>query len=306
MTKKNIKTPKKINYLGSSNKLEYNETFYKNFEYNYWYHKCNALYEYVKFPKKIKKDIMFPNDTTNEKYILENFKMEIHMTVFHSTETLFLVIFAHLYLPNLFPIWITHCTSTELFNQIKKVADNGLDSILTNANDWLLGLIYPFAKPTDRGFSGLNNSIKYIKNYLQNSAKEYVDHVEYNSYKHGLRCFPGQFTMKIIGEQSQKTLLDSKSDSIFFYELEKHKAKKNTYQIKNSHKSYDVKRDANLIITNSMILENIFLIRKKGLESKGKVFSVRKNIFQGKNSSKLFAFKEGNKAKGIVTRFSHS
>jgi len=306
MSKKKKNVQKKILFLGSANQTQYNETFYKNFEYNYWYHKCNALYEYVKYPKKIKTQVMFPDDSTNEKYILENLKMEIHMTVYHSTETLFLVIFGHMHLPNLIPIWMTQCLSTELFNEIKKVADNGIDSILTNADDWLMDLIYPKAKTTDKGFSAIKNSIKYIKGYLQNLAKEYVDHKEYNSYKHGLRCYPGQFSLKIMNDKTNAVLVDSNSDSIFFYELEKNKVQKNTFNIKNSHKSYDINRDANLILTNSMILENIFLIRKKSIESKGKPFSVRKNIFLGKKPWELFAFKEGNKQKGIVTRFSHT
>lgn len=310
--KRKEKEQRKIVYSISENSLErINKNFIQHFNYSYWYHKINALYEYIEKPEKIKTEVKYPHDITLDETIIENFKLDIHMSVFHSAETLFLVLFGFLYEPNSIPVWISRCSNTKLWELIKQFSDNGLDHFVTNSEEFLLFLLYPAIDKKHELYEDAKLSVRFVKNYLKQLSKEYVDHFEYNSFKHGLRCNSGQSRFQLKDDKTQTILLDSASDAIQFLELNLiRKNKEMIYEIKEASKTYDVKRDADIIIFTYQILHNIFEYRqsviKKELTGSNCRIRFLPYLYKTDESHKIFDFKHENSVGGFVTRFSYT
>ena len=310
--KKQLKRQKKIVYnLHPKDAERITKAFIQNFPYNYWQHKINAIGEYIVYPEKIKDDVRFKPDVTLDESIVERFKMEVHMTVFHSAETLFLILLGFLYEPQSIPFWITRCTSNELHGYIEKLSKEGLSSFITNPNDWLRDILYPAIDKTHPKFKDSKYSTKFTIDFIKRLAKEYVDHVEYNSYKHGLRCTSGQSRFQMKDEKSGKILLDSSSDTINFLELEKiTKNKEIIHKFRESSKTYDHERDCTIIRITTNILSNIFsfkqLVIKRelvGSDCKIKFIPV---FFKFDKANKVFEFDMTKSRGGFITRFSFS
>ena len=307
--KKQLKKQKKIVYdLRPEAAERINKSFIQNFPYNFWQHKINALGEYIVYPEKIKDEVRFDPDNTLDESIVERFKMEIHMTVFHSAETLFLILLGFLYEPKSIPFWITRCTSPQLQQYIEKLSKEGLGGFITDPHKWLRDVLYPAIDKTHLKFDDSKFSTKFTVDYVQRLAKEYVDHVEYNSYKHGLRCTSGQSRLQMKDEKSGKVVFDSFNDTINFLELEK--ITKNTeiiHKFKESSKTYDHDRDCGIIRITTNILANIFsyrqlVIKRELVESNCKIKFVP-YFFQFDKANKVFEFTPKNSSSGL-TRFS--
>jgi hypothetical protein len=309
---KKRKERKKIVYNTSEDTIgRFNKSFFQHFNYNYWYHKINALYEYIEKPEKIKTDIRYEHDNDLDESIIENFKLEIHMSVFHSAETLFLILFGCLYEPKGVPVWISRCSSENLHNLIEQLAKGGLESFITNSDEWLRTLLYQAIDEKHNLFEKSKLSTRFTKKYLQRLAEEYVDHVEYNSYKHGLRCNPGQSGFQLFDEKTQTIVLNSKNDAIMFLELEKtKKGNEIHYRVKESSKTYDIKRDIGIIITTTQILHNIFdyrqLVIKRELVGSDCKIKFLPYLYKTDNPREIFDFEYKNFSGGFVTRFSFS
>src|SRR4051794_10096551 len=71
---------------------ELQNDYFQFYHYNFWMHKANAVLSFIEHPDRIK-DLRFEEDEDLDEYILDNLKMELHMMVFHSSESLFLNIF---------------------------------------------------------------------------------------------------------------------------------------------------------------------------------------------------------------------
>jgi hypothetical protein len=310
--KKKKKEQKKIVYNTSENTIEhFNKSFFQNFNYNYWHHKINALYEYIEKPDKIKAEVMYDHDKDLERTVIENFKLEIHMSVFHSAETLFRVLFGCLYEPNALPVWMARCSSDTIRSYIERLAKGGLEDFITDPDDWLKFILYPAVDEKHPSFEASKLSTKFTKNYLRMLAQEYIDHVEYNSYKHGLTCTAGQVGLQLVDEKTQTTMLSSENDAILFLELGKTKKSNEVhYDIKQSSKTYDNKRDIGLIITTTQILHNIFDYRQSVIKKEivGTDCRIRFASYQFKTDDpkKLFEFEYKNAMGGFVTKFSMS
>lgn len=308
--KKQKQKEKKIVYNISQEVAErINRNFIQHFNYKYWHHKLNALYGYISDPTKIETEIKYEYDNDLDETVIENFKLEIHMEVFHSAETLFLVIFGFLYEPKAIPLWISRCSSQQLRQLIKKLAEGGLESFITKPDEWLRAVLYPAIDESHQQFEDSKLSTKFTKNYLKRLAQEYIDHVEYNSFKHGLRCSPGQVRFQFVDDKSQTSMLDSTSDAILFLELDKvDKGKEILYKVKESSKTYDVKRDGDIIVITTHILSNIFDYRqlaiKKQLVGSDCKIKFLPYFFNTEEVGKLFEFDIKGAHGGFVTRFS--
>ncbi|WP_316506382.1 hypothetical protein [Nitrosopumilus sp.] len=309
-TSKKIKKQKKIVYDCRPEDAERtNKTFIQNFPYNYWQHKINAIGEYIAYPEKIKDEIRFEPDNTLDESIVERFKMETHMTVFHSAETLFLILLGFLYEPNSIPMWISRCTSSQLQGHIEKLSKEGVNNLITNPNDWMRSVLYPVIDKNHSKFEDSKYSTKFTMDFIKRLAKEYVDHVEYNSYKHGLRCTSGQSRLQIKDEKSGKIVLDSSSDTINFLELEKIPNNNETiHKFKESSKTYDYERDCGIIRITTNILSNIFsyrqLLIKRELVGSDCKIKFLPFFFKFDKANKVFEFNPKNSKGGLITRFS--
>ena len=116
--KKKIKTNDKIEFTTQRDLKELQELFFTQFNYNYWIHKANVLTHFIDNLDAIK-ILKYEEDIYSEEVINENLKLELHMSVFHSSESLFRIIFAITKMPNFPWIWIAKCSPQELNDLIR-------------------------------------------------------------------------------------------------------------------------------------------------------------------------------------------
>ena len=104
---------------------ELQRDYFLHFNFNYWMHKAKALLAFIEDPSMINK-LRFEGDNDSEETIVDNLKMDLHMMVFHSSETLFLNLFSIANMPQLPWIWISRCSRNTFLCLVKIIADNGL------------------------------------------------------------------------------------------------------------------------------------------------------------------------------------
>jgi len=73
--------------------------------------------DFIENPSRLSM-IRFTNDLDAEESIVENLKMEIHMTVFHTAESLFLTVLGHFFYPAMPWLWMSTCTQNKFNNVI--------------------------------------------------------------------------------------------------------------------------------------------------------------------------------------------
>jgi hypothetical protein len=137
-----MKHQKDEQYVSQVPESELQNDYFQFYHYNFWMHKANAVSSFIEHPDKIK-DLRFEEDEDIDEYILDNLKMELHMMVFHSSESLFLNIFAIIYQPNFPWVWVSRCTSQKLNDLISKVKRGGLSLLKENPEIWLRNNLYP-------------------------------------------------------------------------------------------------------------------------------------------------------------------
>ena len=212
--------------------------------------------------------LRFPKDIDSDKFIIENLKMEIHMMVFHSAESLFLTVLGHYFYPAMPWFWMSTCTQNKFNNIMNLWQEKGLNAIINEPEKWLRDILYPTITESHEKYQKTKDSATFAKKYLNRLVREYIRHKEYNAYKHGLRIFPGPGRFQEFDEDnSGEEVTGIRGDSLEFltYELPLH-GDEHEYRIKRTSKKYDVKVDINIISTTTWLLQN-FLERKR-VESK--------------------------------------
>jgi hypothetical protein len=147
-------------------------------------------------------------DIETDEYIIQNLKMEIHMMVFHSAESLFLTILGHYFYPTLPWFWMSTCSQNK-FNKILNMwsKNKGLGSVIKEPEQWLRDVFYLTINESSKDYQRTKESAAFAKKYLDRLAREYMRHNEYNAYKHGLRVFPGQGRVQAIDDATGTTQL---------------------------------------------------------------------------------------------------
>jgi hypothetical protein len=230
-------------------------------------HKANALLSFIENPSTIN-TLKFEGDKDSDEVISYNLKMELHMAVFHSPETLFLNIFSIIFMPSFQWIWISRCRSNVLHGLTKIVGKKGLSKLAQSPEIGLRENLYPSVHPEHTNYEKTKLSAAFVVDYLNSLANEYLDHNEYNSYKHGLRSFVGRQKLQAIDDQTHELVMHMDSDIIEFLEFEKKDRKGNPYinkkdgkpyvRLKLATKGFDYKRNCGIIRMNSAILTNLF------------------------------------------------
>src|SRR5918997_4981136 len=241
----------------------YQRDYFIGYPYRYWLHKGRALMYFFEDRSRLS-TLRFPKDTDTDDYIIENLKMEIHMMVFHSAESLFLTVLGHYFYPDLPWSWMSTCTQNKFNNIMNLWQEKGLDAIIKDPEKWLRDILYPTITESHEKYRKTKDSAIFAKKYLNRLVREYIRHKEYNAYKHGLRIFPGPGRFQDIDEDtSGEGVTGIRGDSLEFltYELlllgDEHE-----YRIKRTSKKYDVKVDINIISTTTWLLQN-FLASKR-------------------------------------------
>ena len=116
--------------------------YFLHFNPNYWMHKAKALLSFIENPSNIT-SIRFEGDKDTEETVVSNMKMELHMMVFHSSETLFLNIFSIVKMPLSPWVWISRCDPNTLHALIDTVARRGLAGLQGSPEIWLRDNLFP-------------------------------------------------------------------------------------------------------------------------------------------------------------------
>jgi hypothetical protein len=220
-----------------------------HFNPNYWMHKANALLSFIENPAMIN-TLKFEGDKDTDEVIIYNLKLELHMTVFHSSETLFLNIFSMIFKPDFPWIWISRCKSKKLYNLIETVGKDGLSKLASTSG--LRENLYPSIGPKHTNYEKTVVSAAFVVDYLDTLANEYLDHNEYNSYKHGLRSFVGRQKLQAIDDQTNELVAHMEGDIIQFLEFQDTDMKGNQFidedrqayvLVKLATKGFDYKRE---------------------------------------------------------------
>jgi hypothetical protein len=208
----------------------------------------------------------FPKDVDSDEFIIENLKMEIHMMVFHSAESLLLTVLGHYFYPDVPWFWMSTCTTNKFNNIMNLWQGKGLDAIIKEPEKWLRDTLYPTINESHEAYHKTKGSAAFAKKYLDRLVHEYMKHKEYNAYKHGLRIFPSQSDFHAIDDSSVQGVTDSEGDFLGFLKYELGEGNDFEYHIKHTSQIYDVNVDINIIRTTTLLFQN-FLERKRA-ESK--------------------------------------
>ncbi len=254
-------TEKGIKFVGTLPLIDFQRDYLIGYPYGYWLHKGLALMHFIEDRSKLS-ILSFPKDIDSEEFIIENLKMEIHMMVFHSAESLFLTVLGHYFYPAMPWFWMSTCTQNKFNNILNLWQEKGLDAIIKEPETWLRDILYPTISESHEKYQKTKDSATFAKKYLDRLVREYMRHKEYNAYKHGLKIFPGPGRFQAIDDTSGEPVTDIQGNMIEFLTYEILQEHDYQYRIKRTSKKYDVKVDINIINTTTWFLQN-FLERKR-------------------------------------------
>jgi hypothetical protein len=252
---------KRIKFVGTLPLIDYQRDYLIGYPYGYWLHKGLALMHFIEDRSRLSM-LRFPKDIDSDEFIIENLKMEIHMMVFHSAESLFLTVLGHYFYPAMPWFWMSTCTQNKFNNITNLWQEKGLDAIIKEPETWLRDILYPTISESHEKYQKTKDSATFAKKYLDRLVREYMRHKEYNAYKHGLKIFPGPGGFQAIDDTSREPVTDIQGNVLEFLTYEILQEHNYQYRIKRTSKKYDVKVDINIISTTTWLLQN-FLERKR-------------------------------------------
>jgi hypothetical protein len=258
---------RRIKFVGMSQLINYQRDYFIGYPYGYWLHKGLALMHFIEDRSRLA-ILHFHKDIDSDELIIENLKMEIHMMVFHSAESLLLTILGHYFYPAMPWFWMSTCTQNKFNNIMNLWQEKGLDAIIKEPEKWLRDILYPTVNESHEKYQKTRESATFAKKYLDRLVREYMRHREYNAYKHGVRIFPVLGPFQTIDDEttSGDVFPDIQGDLLEFLTYELLQGDDYEYRIKRTLKKYDVKVDINIISITTRLLQN-FLERTR-VESK--------------------------------------
>lgn len=256
-----------IKFAGMLPLSNYQRDYFIGYPYRYWLHKGRALMHFIEARSRLS-TLRLPKDNDTDDYIIENLKMEIHMMVFHSAESLFLTVLGHYFYPDLPWFWMSSCTQNKFNNIMNLWQEKGLDAIIKEPEKWLRDALFPTINESRKEYQKTKESATFAKKYLNRLVREYMRHKEYNAYKHGLRVFPGHGRVQATTDEATGEVAaeDIQGDILEFLTYELPVGHDYEYRIKRTSKKYDVNVDIGIISITTWLLQN-FLERKR-VESK--------------------------------------
>jgi hypothetical protein len=245
--------------------IDYNRDYFIGYPYGYWLHKGLALMHFIVDRSKLSA-LRFAKDADSDEFIIENLKMEIHMMVFHSAESLFMTVLGHYFYPAMPWFWMAICTQNKFNNIMNLWQEKGLDAIIKEPEKWLRDILYPTVNESHEGYQKTKDSATFAKKYLDRLVTEYMRHKEYNAYKHGLRIFPSQMSLQGNHGTSEYEITDTQGDFLEFLKYQQLQGNDYEYCIEHTSQKYDVNIDIDIIRTTTWLLQNFF--ERKRAESK--------------------------------------
>ena len=245
--------------------IDYNRDYFMGYPYGYWLHKGLALMHFIEDRSKLSV-LRFAKDVDSDEFIIENRKMEIHMMVFHSAESLFMTVLGHYFYPSMPWFWMSICTQNKFNNIMNLWQEKGLDAIIYEPKKWLRDILYPTVSESHEGYQKTEDSATFAKKYLDRLVQEYIIHKEYNAYKHGLRIFPSKRSLQGNHGTSGDVATDIQGEFLEFLKYQSLQGNDCEYFIEHTSQKYDVNIDIDIIRTTTWLLQNFF--ERKRAENK--------------------------------------
>ena len=193
------------------------------------------------------------------------------------------------------------------------VNNKRIDAVQDSPDVWLRENIFPFVKEDHENYTKSKKSIAFVIQYLRALAKEFLDHPEYNSYKHGLRSFVGKIRYQIFDDNTRTKLNDMQSDMIEFLEFQKKDSSGRPYSengkpytiIRLTTKGFDHARDYRILEMNSAILSNLLYSRKVLIGiNEGESRTIGYYLFDNYTTDDIFRFSPPTHGNAVFRRFS--
>ena len=245
--------------------IDYNRDYFTDYPYGYWLHKGLALKHFIEDRSKLSM-LRFAKDVDSDEFIIENLKMEIHMMVFHSAESLFMTVLGHYFYPPMPWFWMSICTQNKFNNIMNLWQEKGLDAIINEPKKWLRDILYPTVSESHEGYQKTEDSATFAKKYLDRLVQEYIRHKEYNAYKHGLRIFPSKRSLQSNHVTSGDVATDIQGEYLEYLKYQSLQGNDCEYFIEHTSQKYDANIDIDIIRTNTWLLQNFF--ERKRAENK--------------------------------------
>ncbi len=209
---------------------------------------------------------------------IRSIKMEIRLNYFLAIETVFELMFA------LRPIdgvqqdqyILENITRRkDHYKEIREMASGTLPTFLNETVPLNDGRHIPFIRYLFYGglngdtspLNRIDQSIATIKTILAIVAGDLSDRLEFNSYKHGIRCFRFGTNFSLHDHKTQEQILSFDiSDSMAFYE-----AIESDNSISVVTKVFDSARDIAMTLYCNNLISNMIMIRRGMLDPKKKV-----------------------------------
>ena len=216
--------------------------FYDGFNHKFLYRKAQTLMflvdEQERFTEMVKQTEEIREEGTNnylscqdidDKYF-EGLRAEVYFTEMHQFESFFALLLA--YFSNL-PHWLYLRTYTteEIKTAIQNYVDDNISAATNGAvstrEHFIIHAVY--AGNYSDEFKGNNEwfeSVDSIDWFIKRAGQRYLEAVEYNAYKHGLRVLTGHSRFTVMpndaacNPQGQDFVLGDSEDSLIFPELE--------------------------------------------------------------------------------------
>jgi hypothetical protein len=208
-----VKKAHQVEIISNFEKDDLLRIFLKMYNTEFWVHKARVMQMIIedeKILETITKDEIMKRYTPEE--IKRSFQYELYMTSFHSSETLFGVLFAFLFQKDTPWLFLSEYKTKNLFDLIEVVADKGIGAILPKdkkheAITWLFfPAMFKRSKDAKMGDIDIDKNIKFIEEYLKLLARDFLDREDYNSYKHGFRGIPLTSVVTITDQETGKQI----------------------------------------------------------------------------------------------------
>jgi hypothetical protein len=252
------------------------QNFLEGYDYLSWVNRV-ALYDteisQPDFSKEIESAsqlILGPNGPAlTISHIVNAAKLEVHFTAYHSTESLFGLLFAFVYQPDAPWIWLTKYQFDEFNELVSRLAKDGLALFGSDEEQVAKALFFNSKDPTLQ--NAIDHSAKFTATYVKALAKEFQDKADYNSYKHGLRTLIPQEFRAQLGQQLKQIEWAELVTS--YLVLKKPVRWKNQWvsDLELVFRALDYERSKRIIVTNTHLMHNLFEIKKALTSGKSRV-----------------------------------
>lgn len=258
---------------------ELDRQFYQRYNPDTLYNKVLALvYVLMKQEAFTEQIITFEDlkaERPDDKYF-ESLRAEIYFSEIHLFEALFALLLAY-YKDQSDWLYLTTYTTNEFKTAVRAFLSGNIEAITnkqaTSSRDFARQALYRGSVSTDEDMANKwDENLDNVCWLLQQWAERYIEGVEYNAYKHGLRVVTGStlFTINLNNQfgspQGPTFVIGASEDSLSFLELKEEQGRPTVYE---TTKHFNPRESFLNIDAMHLMLRTIKNTRLAALENNG-------------------------------------